>query len=235
MPRLERISPPSACVSTHRGARWGHHSPSGGRFSVDGSPLAWAGRPLLVGLLLLGGLGCGGPKEAEDPTVVHSAGLSDTPAPAPVIESVDTPLTELQRAQVVKVIDDGLGKFLQTVELEASLNSGKFEGFRIVRFTAPEEWRGVGLLPGDVVTSINDQPIERPEQAHAAFVALRTAPALEVSYLRGDRPMRLSLPIVGPNPEPAAPASSAASAPAPAKAEPAREEKPTSDKKKRAP
>lgn len=216
MPRLERISRPSASVSTRRQARVRRH----------------VGRNLL-GLLLLGALGCGRTKEAEDPTVVHSAGLSDAPAPAPVIESVDTPLTELQRAQVVKAIDDGLGKFLQTVELEASLDSGKFQGFRIVRFTVPEDWRGVGLLPGDVVTSINDQPIERPEQAHAAFVALRTAPALEVSYLRGDRPMRLSLPIVGPSPEPAA---SAAPATAPAKAEPAREGKPASgDKKQRAP
>src|SRR5690606_13610443 len=100
MPRLERISRPSASVSTRRQARVRRH----------------VGRNLL-GLLLLGALGCGRTKEAEDPTVVHSAGLSDAPAPAPVIESVDTPLTELQRAQVVKAIDDGLGKFLQTVEL----------------------------------------------------------------------------------------------------------------------
>lgn len=199
-----------------------------------------ARRSVVVGLCLLGAIACGHPKEAEDPHVVESAGLDETPAPAPVVESVDTPLTELQRAQVVKVVDDGLGKFLQGVELDASLNAGKFEGFRIVRFTVPEDWRGVGLLVGDVVTSINDLPIERPEQAHAAFVGLRTAPALEVSYLRGGKPMRLSLPIVGATPPPAA-------KPAPVEAAPSippsgdssatpRDEKATgSDKKKRAP
>lgn len=194
---------------------------------------------MLAGFCLLGLLACGHPKEAEDPHVVESAGLQETPAPAPVIESVDTPITELSRARVVKVVDEGLGKFLQTVELDASLNAGKFEGFRIVRFTVPEDWRGVGLLVGDVVTSINDLPIERPEQAHAAFVGLRTAPALEVSYLRAGKPMRLSLPIVGVAPAQAA-KPAPAEPPSPAtngdSAVPVRDEKaPSGDKKKRAP
>jgi len=154
--------------------------------------------------LLGGGLSCavacGHPKEAEDPHVVESGGLTPTEQPAPVVESVDTPLTELERAKVVKVIDDGLGTFLQGVELEASLVDGKFEGFRIVSFRVPADWRGVGLMVGDVVTSINDLPIERPEQAHAAFVSLRTAKALEIAYLRGGKPMRISFPIVGEAP-----------------------------------
>ena len=166
----------------------------------------------LLAVALLGVAGCGHPKEAEDPHVVESAGLPDVETRAPVLESVDTPLTELERAKVVKAVDDGLGHFLQRVELEASLKEGRFEGFRIVRFAVPEDWRGVGILVGDVITSINDLPIERPEQAHAAFVALRTAPALEVAYLRAGSPMRLSLPIVGPAPSTAA----ASEAPPPA-------------------
>jgi hypothetical protein len=163
-----------------------------------------SGRIALLSLSLLGVAGCGGRKEAEDPHVVESAGLPETESQAAVLESVDTPLTELERAKVVATIDDGLGQFLQKVELEASMNEGRFEGFRIVSFAVPEDWRGVGLLVGDVVTSINDLPIERPEQAHAAFVALRAAPALEVGYLRAGQPMRLSLPIVGPAPPPPA-------------------------------
>jgi len=173
----------------------------------------WPRRPtvaLSLGLSLLGISACGHPKQAEDPHVVESAGLEQAEVTAPVLESVDTPITELERAKVAATIDDGFGAFLQRVEVEASLKEGRFEGFRIVRFAAPEDWRGVGLLVGDVITSINDQPIERPEQAHAVFVSLRTAKALEVSYLRVGKPMRLSLPIVGelppepPEPSPAA-------------------------------
>lgn len=126
----------------------------------------------------------------------------ELPDSAPVLESVDMPLTELTRDEVTQVVEAGLGRFLQTVELEESLKDGQFEGFRIVRFHRPEQWRGVGLLVGDVVTRINDAPIERPEQAYAVFVSLKTASALEVAYLRDGRPMRLSLPIVGPSPAP---------------------------------
>jgi hypothetical protein len=165
-----------------------------------------------LAFVLLGLGGCGRTKEAEDPHVVESAGLTETAVAAPALESVDTPLTELERAKVVRTIDDGLGKFLQGIELEASLKDGHFEGFRIVRFAVPEDWRGVGLLVGDVIVSINDLPIERPEQAHAAFVSLRTAPALEVAYLRVGQPMRLSLPIVGEAP-PAKPPAAAPAAP----------------------
>jgi len=187
---------------------------------------AWASAALLVLV------GCGGPKEAEDPHVIQSAGLTNEPAAAPVLETVDTPLTELERAKVVEAVDAGLGRFLQQVELEASLKAGKFEGFRIVRFVDPGAWRGVGLLVGDVVTSVNDMPIERPEQAHAVFVSLRTAPALEVAYLRADQPMRLSLPIVGSAPPaPAAAKTGAAPDAEPAAPVPA----PAPDAKKRAP
>jgi hypothetical protein len=127
-------------------------------------------------------------------------------------ESVDVPLTQLERADVVATVDAGLGAFLQEVEVRASMVDGAFQGFEIVRFDKPDRWRGVGLLPGDVIVRINDQPIERPEQAYAAFAALKSAPALEVSYLRQDRAMRLSLPIVGEAPSAPAPASAPASA-----------------------
>lgn len=151
--------------------------------------------------------------------MVESAGLEQAEVTAPVLESVDTPITELERAKVAAAIDAGFGAFLQRVEVEASLKEGRFEGFRIVRFAVPEDWRGVGLLVGDVITSINDQPIERPEQAHAVFVSLRTAKVLEVSYLRVGKPMRLSLPIVGElPPEPPEPAEPA---PAPVQPKPA--------------
>jgi hypothetical protein len=70
---------------------------------------------------LLGLVACGHPKQAEDPHVVESAGLEQAEVTAPVLESVDTPITELERAKVVRTIDDGFGAFLARVEVEASL------------------------------------------------------------------------------------------------------------------
>lgn len=118
-------------------------------------------------------------------------------AMAPPVESVARPVTHLERDDVVATVDAGLGRFLQHLEMEASLTpSGEFAGFRIVRIVNSDMFDGVGIGAGDIVTRINDQPIERPMEAYETFVALKTADSLDVDYVRGGRLMRLSLPIV---------------------------------------
>lgn len=147
-----------------------------------------------------------------------------SPALPAVEESVDVPLTELSRQEVVETVDAGLGTFLQQIEVEAVIDEGIFHGFRIVRFREPSRWSGVGLMPGDVILRINGAAIERPDQAHQVFGSLKTAPALELDYERGGQAMRLALPIVGeakglPGPAPAssAPPAAASAAPAPSR------------------
>jgi len=114
------------------------------------------------------------------------------------------PVTSLRRADVERVVDAGLGRFLGHVSVEPRLSAGKFTGWSIVALDPPELWRGVDLMPGDVVTKVNGLPIEREMEAFDAFQAVRQAPALEVSYLRRDQPRRLRLEIIGP-PTPALP------------------------------
>ena len=174
-------------------------------------------------ILLLTSLlaGCGGSRAQEPDVVVKPPEMSAT-APA-VVESVHQPLTQLERSDVSETVEAGLGRFLQEVELEESLDEGKFEGFRIVRFRDPKQWVGVGLHVGDIIVSINDSPIERPEQAYAVFVSLKSADALEVSYLRDGQAMRLSLPIVGDAP---ASSESASSSPKSTGKKPAPSKKP---------
>jgi S1-C subfamily serine protease len=117
---------------------------------------------------------------------------------APPIENVQAPITQLERQDVVETVDAGLGAFLQDFSTEPSLTpEGEFVGFKIVRIHDRKKYEGLGIGPGDVVTSINGRPIERPTQAYAAFVSLKTAQSLDIEYLRGGRVMRLSLPIVG--------------------------------------
>jgi hypothetical protein len=162
-------------------------------------------------------LGCGGSKlEAKTSAPLD---VADEPPDAmqssyaAPLESVSVPITQLERKDVLATIDAGLGRFLQKFEMEPSLTvGGGFAGFRIVRVLDPEAFRGLGIGAGDVITSINQHPIERPTEAFEAFIGLRTAPSLEVDYLRGGRPMRLSLPIVGAG----APATQATSDVAPA-------------------
>lgn len=128
----------------------------------------------------------GGAVEPEVPTAVPEVEPAEPERPRGV----------LYRDEVLETVDAGLGYFLQRVELEPSLSSGRFRGFRVVTLRPPGFWDGVDLEPGDVVTSINGMPIERETEAFAAFESLRKAPSLRVSILRGGEPRELVFKIV---------------------------------------
>jgi S1-C subfamily serine protease len=104
----------------------------------------------------------------------------------------------LRRADVERVVDAGLGRFLSQVAIEPALSAGKFTGWSIVSLQPPDFWSAVDLKPGDVVTRINGMAIEREVEAYDAFQAVRQAPTLEVSYLRQGQPRALRYTIIGP-------------------------------------
>lgn len=104
---------------------------------------------------------------------------------------------ELGRANVAAVVDQGLGRFLRTVEVTPVLERGAFVGFRIVSFRAADgRYSAIDLVPGDVVTRINGSPIERPEQALAIFNGLRVVSELRVEYTRGSERREIRFAIV---------------------------------------
>ena len=138
-------------------------------------------------MLALLAAGCG---SADDlPPVSPKAERGEADAPK-------RPRGTLYRDEVDRMVEGGLGRFLQRVDVEAALDNGRFKGFRIMALGPPEFWEGVDLKPGDVVTSVNGMPIERETQAYDAFTSLRKASRLEVSYLRGGQPRTLVYKIV---------------------------------------
>jgi type II secretory pathway component PulC len=89
-------------------------------------------------------------------------------------------------------LSHGLGAFLGRLDTEPVVVGGRFRGWRIVRLAERDAmWKGVDLAPGDVVTSVNARPIERPEQALKAFQALSIDPQLRVAYERNGKPREL--------------------------------------------
>ncbi len=122
------------------------------------------------------------------------AAASATAAAAPAPPSAIPPgARALARADVHAAVARGLGAFLQHVDLDSQpvMAAGKFHGFRIAAFRDAAFWKGVDLRPGDVVTSVNGFPIERPEQAQAAFDSLDVASELRVVYERDGQPREL--------------------------------------------
>jgi type II secretory pathway component PulC len=121
------------------------------------------------------------------------------PAPQPVVEAkkpASPPPGTLYRSDVQGIVNQGFARFLQRVEVEPSLDNGKFKGWAIVSLQPPEFWQGVDLKPGDVVVSVNGLPIERETEAFDAFESLRSADRLEVAYVRGGEPRKLAYKIV---------------------------------------
>jgi hypothetical protein len=130
------------------------------------------------------------PEVAETSGAEGSSSLGTGPKiaeVAPTPEPTDTLPPEgyvgvIDRAGLVLIIDAGLGRFFQKVHVAPELHSGKFVGFRIA--SIDPTWSEVPLQSGDVVQSVNGLPIERPEQAMAAFEQLRGADELVLELTR---------------------------------------------------
>jgi type II secretory pathway component PulC len=143
--------------------------------------MRWVSSILTLVLGACGGSTAGAPQPAlrADSTASSSASASTT-------ASVRDSDPVLSRAAVHAILAQGLGAFLQHVELDDRpvLVHGKFHGFRIVALHGSDFWRGVDLRPGDVVTTVNGFPIERPDQAATVFDSLELASELRVAYDR---------------------------------------------------
>jgi hypothetical protein len=155
-------------------------------------------------------VGCGGswldeplPRTPQEPPPRAASASSQKPVPPP---------GSLFRQDVNRTVEEGLGFFLQRVSVDADLDNGKFQGFRIVELRPPEYWQTVDLKPGDVVTQVNGMPIERDIDAYQAFQSLRAAPSLHVTYFRAGVQRELVYSIIdrdgksGATPPSAAPA-----------------------------
>jgi S1-C subfamily serine protease len=143
---------------------------------------------------------CGGSQSTRTEPARQSEPPRSTLADAGSTAMVDAPLPSrpgrLWRRDVVAALSRGLGDFLSHLQVEPALRAGKFHGWRVVALRAGDPlWQSTDLAPGDVVTAVNDRPIERPEQAFAAFQSLAVARELRVTYERNNARKELVYPI----------------------------------------
>ena len=145
-------------------------------------------------VLILTLVGCGAvpatppvaPKVAAKPAAV----VAQAPrAPRP-------PKGALFREDVNAVVDSGFPQFLQRVEVEPRLIDGQFRGWSIVNLSPRDFWTGVDLKPGDIVTRVNDLPIERETEAFDVFESLKQVDTLRVSFQRDGQSRLLEYRIV---------------------------------------
>ena len=146
---------------------------------------------VLLGLLL----GCGGSPEAPPatPKAVAKAPAAQKPVAA------RPPQGALYRDDVNALIARGFPEFLKRVEVEPRLVDGQFRGWSIVNLNPSDFWSGVDLKPGDIVTRVNDLPIERETEAYDAFESLKHSDALRVAFQRDGQSRVLEYKIISKN------------------------------------
>lgn len=147
-----------------------------------------------VSFLLGLAIACGGPGASVE---------SGSPPPAepaePAAPQYASPVTSgtIVRAELTPILDAGLGRFLQGVETEPHMKGGDFLGFRILTLYPDDpRFAQLDLQPGDTVTRVNGQSIERPEHAIEVWSSLRVASQLLVEYLHEGEGKELRFEIV---------------------------------------
>ncbi len=167
----------------------------GRKFALEGftGQLSLMRTPLFL-LSLLALCSCAGATAA--PVAVQAPAARPSATAAPV--ALASPDHAVQRSVLRAVVSQGLGAFLQHVDLDDQpvFVGGKFHGFRIAGLRDAKFWSGVDLKPGDVVTSVNGFPIEHPEQAQTAFESLDVASELRVALERGGQARELTYSVV---------------------------------------
>ncbi len=127
---------------------------------------------------------------AEVPFTPPSTGAEAAP-PAAAPDPDDGPPVAFTRSTMRQTVHEGIGALLARVDVSPMLQAGRFVGFRLDRARGLQRLRagGLDLQPGDIVTRVNGQTIERPEHAQAAFLSLAEAPEIVIDVLRRGAPV----------------------------------------------
>ncbi len=149
-------------------------------------------RALLAGSFALTLAAC---SEAPPPRAPVRAAPAATAAP--VVAAPATAPGHLRRDEVDQVlVQQGPPWVLRRVLSEEVIRrDGKFTGWRLVGL--PDEWRGIDLKPGDVVTRVNGLPVETPDEAWEAWKSVGRAPELKIALTRDGAARELVIPIDG--------------------------------------
>jgi len=90
---------------------------------------------------------------------------------------------------------EGLNKILMQAATIPYVENGKLIGFRILEIDPGSIYDVAGFQNGDVITHINEQPINDAGLALRALSSLKTASTASFNYLRGSTPLTLTIEI----------------------------------------
>lgn len=130
------------------------------------------------------------------------ASSNPTPVEVPELASSSkavrkVPAGSVEREEVQRTVDAGLGAFLQRLTVEPVVEGEKFIGFRLTQLQNGLVREGVNVQVGDIVTHVNGRSLEAESDAFEVFQSLETAKEIRLSLLRNGQPQEVVVPIIG--------------------------------------
>src|SRR5271163_4899120 len=101
---------------------------------------------------------------------------------------------EVSRTEVQQTMENPAQFFSQMRALPHFVN-GKTDGFSISQVQPGSVFDQLGLQNGDLLTSIDGQPVTNPMQAMALIQSVKTAPAIDLVVNRGGAPTSVHLDL----------------------------------------
>ncbi|MFZ2059899.1 MAG: type II secretion system protein GspC [Candidatus Binatus sp.] len=101
---------------------------------------------------------------------------------------------EVSRAEVQQTMENPAQFFSQMRALPHFVN-GKTDGFSISQVAPGSVFQQLGLQDGDLLTSIDGQPVTNPMQAMSLIQAVKTASAIDLTVNRGGTPTSVHLDL----------------------------------------
>jgi general secretion pathway protein C len=101
---------------------------------------------------------------------------------------------EVSRAEVQQTMENPMEFFTQMRAMPHIVN-GKTDGFSISQVAPGSVFQQLGLQDGDLLTSIDGQPVTNPMQAMGLIQAVKTASAIDLTVNRGGTPTSVHLDL----------------------------------------
>jgi general secretion pathway protein C len=99
-----------------------------------------------------------------------------------------TPAPSIQEA-----VTQNAGNLMQIIRPQPYMPNGEMKGYRVDPGRNREQFVALGLQPGDLVTSINDTPLDDPSRGNEILGTLSSAPQARVTVMRNGRQQDLVL------------------------------------------
>jgi type II secretion system protein C len=101
---------------------------------------------------------------------------------------------EASRAEVAKSMQNPGSLFTQMRAIP-HVENGKTDGFAISEVKPGSVFEQIGMQNGDLVTSIDGQPVTNPMQAMSLMGSVQTRPSIDLTVSRGGSPINLHLDL----------------------------------------